>query len=328
MKEFGDGRIQPSAAAASRGNARPTVLYIGGAHRSGTTLLGRMLGEVEGLIFVGELDRWRFNIAEGRLCGCRQPLEACEFWAEVGRCSFGEWHRPEVRARLQGTKTLKRRQLSGALLGYPGKKTQRIADGHASLLEPVVQAIHNVSGGKVIVDTSKTPMVLAALGRLPQVDVKLVHIVRDPRGVAYSRGKKRLLEPGVFHWRISPQRASLHWSFDNLAFDAMRARGTVGDRLRYEDLVVDPQAEMERLLPALGFNAGGLDFIKGSEVTLGLSHSLSGNPMRFNEGPIQLRLDDEWRGKLEALRRLEVTALTWPLLRRYGYVQPTPNRPA
>lgn len=298
---------------------RPTVLFVGGAHRSGTTLLGRMLGQIDGVSFVGELDRLRFNIAEGRLCGCKEPIERCAFWAEVGRRALGSWDRADVRARLSRTRALKRRQLLAAMAGGLGPRARRVAEEHAALLAPVVQAIHAVDHGRLIVDTSKTPMVLAALARARDVDVRLVHIVRDPRGVAYSRGKKRLLEPGVFHWQMSPHRASLHWSFDNLAFDQMRARGLPGVRLRYEDLVADPVTQIERLGEILQLALGPLDFIDGSRVTLGLSHSLSGNPMRFQEGPIELRLDDEWREKLAARRRREVVALTWPLLRRYGY---------
>jgi hypothetical protein len=37
------------------------ILYIAGATRSGSTLLSRLLGEIDGFINVGEALRWLFN---------------------------------------------------------------------------------------------------------------------------------------------------------------------------------------------------------------------------------------------------------------------------
>src|SRR5262249_58384738 len=65
------------------------VVYITGSGRSGTTLLGHILGQLEGFCFVGEaMYAWR---ALGqRLCGCGVPLESCEFWSAVRREAGGE----------------------------------------------------------------------------------------------------------------------------------------------------------------------------------------------------------------------------------------------
>jgi hypothetical protein len=44
-----------------------------------------------------------------------------------------------------------------------------------------------------------------------------------------------------------------------------------------------------------------------------------GNPMRLETGHVQLRLDEAWRTDMRVMDRATVTALTWPLLLRYGY---------
>jgi hypothetical protein len=56
-------------------------------------------------------------------------------------------------------------------------------------------------------------------------------------------------------------------------------------------------------------------------VLLSPSHTVAGNPMRFRTGPTQLRRDDAWRTELPRGRRRLVTALTAPLLARYGYLR-------
>jgi hypothetical protein len=66
---------------------------------------------------------------------------------------------------------------------------------------------------------------------------------------------------------------------------------------------------------------GDLDFLSGDSAVLSPSHTVAGNPMRFRTGPITLRRDDAWRSKLPRARRLLVTALTAPLLARYGYLR-------
>ena len=49
-------------------------------------------------------------------------------------------------------------------------------------------------------------------------------------------------------------------------------------------------------------------------------HSVAGNPMRFETGTLHLRRDDAWRRQLADRDRRVVTALTAPLLARYGYL--------
>ena len=71
-----------------------------------------------------------------------------------------------------------------------------------------------------------------------------------------------------------------------------------------------------------------LSFIADSTVTLKANHSVDGNPMRFKVGELTLRVDNEWRTALPRRQRAIVTALTWPLLARYGYLRLKRRTPA
>ena len=55
-------------------------------------------------------------------------------------------------------------------------------------------------------------------------------------------------------------------------------------------------------------------------IDLRPTHSISGNPDRLRTGPVEIRLDDEWRTGMSRADHRFVTALTWPLLLRYGYL--------
>ena len=66
------------------------ILYIGGYSRSGTTLLLRLLGELPGMVAVGELfDVWDRSYRQNQLCGCGTAFHECDFWREVTLKAFG-----------------------------------------------------------------------------------------------------------------------------------------------------------------------------------------------------------------------------------------------
>jgi len=66
------------------------VLYIGGSGRSGTTIIGNILGSARGFVHVGEL-RYIFDrgLIQNRLCGCSAPFRRCSVWNEVLLQAFG-----------------------------------------------------------------------------------------------------------------------------------------------------------------------------------------------------------------------------------------------
>ena len=60
-------------------------------------------------------------------------------------------------------------------------------------------------------------------------------------------------------------------------------------------------------------------FVGDFEVDLTRSHSMAGNPSRFESGTVTISRDDTWRQQLPPSVQRLVTLLTWPLARRYGY---------
>jgi hypothetical protein len=178
-----------------------------------------------------------------------------------------------------------------------------------------------------VVDSSKHPAVAYALRRQPDVDLRVVHLVRDSRGVAYSWAKTvSRPEAGADSdlstmEQYSPWRSAMLWNLQNTAITALRATETPVQRVRYEDLVDDPLRTTAAVAVFIGANAdrAGM-YMDRDTVTVPVSHQVSGNPIRLSVGPITLRRDDAWRAGMSPTHRRLVTALTVPLLRAYGYV--------
>jgi hypothetical protein len=92
----------------------------------------------------------------------------------------------------------------------------------------------------------------------------------------------------------------------------MQRRGS-SSRLRYEDFAVDPDAAIARICDSAGVA------VTSGRPSAGTGHSLSGNPMRFDRGPLVISLDTEWEIGLSTRAQRVVTGLTLPLLHHYGY---------
>ena len=95
--------------------------------------------------------------------------------------------------------------------------------------------------------------------------------------------------------------------------------------------MAQPRQGLERILAHAGepvapeaFSFLGSDAV-GDFANLGVDHTVAGNPMRFHQGRLDLRLDQAWTTKLPARDRKVVTAITWPLQLRYGYSNRSPK---
>jgi hypothetical protein len=305
------------------------VLYVGGLGRSGSTLLDRMLGELPGVTSSGELVHlWQRGVIEDQLCACGESFSACPFWTKVGAEAFGGWDTREVGEAITLQRLVDRnRYLPMVASGATTPAFASRLDRYRELLSKMYAGISSAAGGAIVVDSSKHASTAFVLHGAPNVDLRLIHLVRDARGTAYSWTKEvrrpEVSDREVLMHRHAPWRTAARFDSWNLLLHGLPMVGVPTLFLRYEDLVADPRGQMERIVTFAQLPAeGALDFIEDDAVTLGVPHSVSGNPMRFRTGRIPVRIDDEWRRALPPSERAKVTAIALPLLAPYGYLKP------
>lgn len=297
------------------------VLFIGGYGRSGSTLLDRVLGQVPGFLSVGELRHvFQEGFLENRRCGCGEPFRKCEFWRAVTGRAFGRLEGRELAA----TTALKGRvdrwwrlPLLGWRVGGPGRR--RDVDRYREVLRRLYTAIAAESGAAVLIDSSKDVSHGYALRGLGgALDLRVLHLVRDSRAVAWS-WRRRKFNPGngAEMNRYSLLRTGAEWSLINALTRLHRPTGARYATLRYGDFAADPAAAVDGVLAFLD-EPGRPNPVAERTVHLGVGHTAAGNPNRFRTGPIEIAPDEEWRQAMPARDRLLVTALTLPGLRRYG----------
>jgi hypothetical protein len=308
----------------------PKVLFIAGMTRSGTTLLGNVLNELPGFVGVGEVRSYWRAMREAHLCGCGAAVPDCEFWSEVAGW-IERHHGPVPVDRALFLQRAHIRSLPLQLVRLKRAKQSASSPGaeYAQLLAQLYAGIEAVSTADVVVDSSKGPHDAYVISRFTELDLFVIHLVRDPRGVAYS-WSRRAWNPDKPTGYFEQQQASevaIRWVTRNAITEILLARrlGPRYMRVRYEDFVSDPDETIGQISAMCTARKLPLP-ASGDVISFGPNHSVSGNPSRLATGPVPIRPDHEWTERMSRRPMLAATIGAAPLLRRYGYhLRPRPG---
>jgi hypothetical protein len=316
------------------------ILFIVGPTRSGSTLVSRVLNEFTGVVAVGEVVSLDVAFESCRaqklgrdssiefvgndtperaarrfsgLCGCLLPLTDCPVWSSVERAVFGQppdysrwsWYdsRPSLRAFARN--------------GVEGWQAN-VGRGLAPVAESIYAELARVTGARVLVDDSKTPLFGHFLCSQPWAEVIPVRLVRDPRATAASWARAKPY-PGMLggHFPTHPAHVSaVDWMKRVVLADRLfKGRGPV---VRFEDFVEDPLQVATRLIESTGIDSVAPTSVAERTMHFGENHIIAGNPDKLERGDVEIRPGD---GTSQSSRRAAavVSAITLPQLRRYRY---------
>jgi len=277
------------------------VVAVVGTGRSGSTLLALLLGTSPEIATVGELTGPPPGADGTRSrCSCGRTLGACPFWAALSAAAaargtaFGP-ARWDLRFEVPGGRLRRRllvRSLRARALDRVRDRLVLASPAGARLREvaarnvAVVDAVLAVTGRRVLADVSKDPVRVRWLAALTDLDLRVVHLVRDPLGFAGSQVRLGVpVARAVRQWRRSA--AAVGRLLEELPEG--RAR-----RVRYEDLCRDPVRELDRIAALAGvapFDPAAVAAHAAAE------HHVIGNRMRLAvTGAVTL--DESWRERL------------------------------
>jgi len=297
----------------------PVIVYIVGAGRSGSTLLDMILGAHSQIFSLGEITHFSSYVASNSFCACRQPVRNCVIWEEVidRLCEvFSIEHISNIKERFslnvsKANKTAfdKITILTKLLITYILKDPVLLKWGmHLSANTSGVDKVFSfydivsrVSRSPVLVDSSKgVRRVKILCFERPDVPYRVIHLVRDGRGVVLSAMKKTYsseipviedseIKSGKKDY-VAPQpktalQASKTWLKTNLVtlfiLRSLPKRNWL--RIRYEDLCTDPAGELKRICRFIGisYEEQILDFRSAEH------HNIGGNPSRWRKDGIR-----------------------------------------
>jgi hypothetical protein len=297
------------------------VVYVTGWCRSGSTVIGNLLGEHPAAVHAGELSYLWVNgilrTGTNTRCGCGTDLARCTVWgAVIERLARGRDPRELAREMIGGHRAYLRTRHTPARLAEAAGRRARPA-GVSSALETMAGCYREIAaatGSCVIVDSSKFPAEAAALCGVAELDTRVLHLVRDPRATAYS-----WLRPKSYIPAMGPGRSSGYWTAFNAASELI-GRALPGRylRVRYEDFTARPDEVLTAIMRWAGLD-GPAPVSADGQAALGVNHTVTGNPDRLRRGPVTITADSLWRRELPRRAAVTATALSAPLLRHYGY---------
>lgn len=309
------------------------VVFLLGFPRSGSTLVGNILGQLDGWFFAGELrELWRRRLLVRARCGCGRAVGACPLWESVvrGACGEGSGRRQDQEVVALQRRALRWGGMRYALArGRPRAGRHPCGDAYLETLAETYRATARATGARVVVDSSKWPADAAMAEFATGVQPWFVHLVRDPRGVVHSRQRARERRLGT-HRHPRPVLAGLRplW----LAYDAagwatlnLTARHAPWRPppprwidLSYERLVADPEQTLGRLLEDLGEGGSALPFVARATLQLSENHAVAGNRNRLESGEVRVVADESWRHGLAPWEQRLVLGMSGPGRRRPG----------
>ena len=303
------------------------VLYIAGCGRSGSTILSRVIGHISGFFAAGDIHYiWDMSFPENHLCGCAKPFRECEFWNAVIEEAFGGTSRVDVE-HIRALRRSIARVRHTPLAALPFLRTDAYRhklDEYSGILSRLYATMKKISGSRVIVDSSKSAPDGFILGQISDIELYVVHLIRDSRAVAYSYQREKF-RPEIY-WRTeyTPRHSSIRavkdWCVANILGHSLKYVSAKYMPVKYEDVFNQPRHWVSRIVTSVGEVWPDQEpFVSDTSVKLKANHTVLGNPNRFDQGLIEIRPDIEWQNKMTRSHRYLVTALTWPLLLTYGY---------
>ena len=286
-----------------------------GCGRSGTTILDITLGNQPGFLSLGELnnamDAWNKNFP----CSCGLPVKQCKIWHNVGNICFPTDSGDEYYEISKNQKDIER-QVS-IIKHILGLYDPSMIHTYNSYNLHIFKLLKESSSAKVIIDSSKSVGRALALLRNKKIDVQIIHLVRDPRGV-YSSFQKRNV--------VTPRRNILsliaYWNSVNFLGSLVRAR--FGARkvllVRYEDLISKTDRTIDKISDFIKEDLSSVKIKLKNKIPMERGHIASGNRIRTQKMTLNLQPDLKWMNELKLHQRVIVAILCFPLMIAYRYI--------
>lgn len=319
------------------------LVYILAASHSGSTLLSMLLNAHPGIVTAGELKAVHIGGPKNYRCSCHAPIGDCEFWRSVSEKMRGlghdfkiwqaETHYPEIDSRyvngllrpLHRGPTLEALRDAALQLSPTWRREfPEYLERNADLVKSVAAA----SGSAVVVESSKIAVRLKFVLRMPEINVRVIRLLRDGRAVAltymqpgeYADAKDAELRGGgfgnsEFHKSLKMQDAAHQWRRCNEEAEQILAGIPSSEQFStsYEEVCRNPTETLNKIFTFLGVPAmDSVDSFRSSE------HHVIGNGMRLDTDN-RIQLDERWRTAHTEADLALFDSVAGSLNQRYGY---------
>ena len=273
-----------------------------GAGRSGTTALATFLGNNSKIINLGEMHQFFEHLNEKKECSCGEKLVECDFWKNKISKEFfnSSFDNRELSENFESHLSIVKHIFK--LFGK--KEIEKYTSVHSKILENI-----NLNNDKkILLDSSKYIGRALALNNVNHLDLKVIYVVRDVRGVINSFSKK-------VQTSKSPLSTIVYYVFINsiVEFVTLLFFRKKIIKIRYEDLIGNPVHLFDKLERFLNIDLADIkDKIKKEEA-FKIGHIIGGNRLKKNK-EIYFRKDVSWEVEFSWVKRVVFYVLSFPIM--------------
>jgi hypothetical protein len=305
----------------------PYVCMLGSPY-TGSTLLGMLLGNHPACASIGAATGLAARVELSMyLCSCGAKFTDCGFWGRIARRTVELEHPVTVFEKdfwSTHVRVSRRRSVNGLVVSSLGNASlDAVRDAVVGRVRPIARrisearlaswslarAVLEVTGKQVFVDTARDHQRPRYLASMPLLDVKVIHLVRDPRGNVASIMK---------HTKVGVRKAARQWRHDNVEAARVRRGFPQESRmlLQYEELCNSPQATLERVAAFLG-----VEPVPMSTLLENSERHMVGTSMRLRSLD-QINEDLAWQPTLRARDLRTIAGVAGTISHRLGYEWP------
>jgi len=302
-----------------------SYIFITSSPFSGSTLLSFLLGIHPKIAVVSAVaGSKREGMMDTYHCSCQKLMRECEFWLDVqskmharGFTNF-ELANFKLNFALDGPLIGHRRIGAGRsklmdafwenlLAVWPGYSNHlhAIADRTKAFAESVLET----AGKRVFLDATKQTNRTKYLTDYLDMDVRVIHLVRDARGNVNSTLRHRQND------NITVHQAAKKWVRENKVI-LRYLENLPSDKqtlVRYEDICLDTQKTMKCLYEFCGVDPTiSINDFRGQTE----HQHILGNQMRLRASS-EIKLDERWRQSLTKVNVQQIDHIAGDLMKRF-----------
>ena len=284
----------------------------------GATLLALLLNNHSKISCLGDtIPTKKFE----QVCSCGKKVSVCEFWQSIRSSLNTDQYYTSInmipsRPQLITNRKINRKivrlmiEINSRFSINLWHLTRNASNKFADMQLQFYETVKEMHGTDVIIDGQKELRKLKILNGIlkGKANVKVLHLVRDPRG--FLNSSKKYIKSATVK-KVSEEWLKMHTDIRN----SCDRPGIDYLLVKYENLCENP-AECMRTI----FNFYGYEYENVITAPKYLKkHHLMGNKMVFEfDGTV--KLDLSWKERLNPMEANDVLKLTQPLSRTMGYI--------
>ncbi|MCH4823800.1 sulfotransferase domain-containing protein [Gramella lutea] len=297
---------------------KPKILLMLGYPRSGSTVFGELISQSTHFLHVGEMERlWypRKNKASfypQKECSCGSQLYECDFWLP---------YFDKVAEKIKEIKSKRGVELNSKILcGYKEDFIQKgkIHGPEAEIYTEVISTLYSElykGEGQIIVDGSKELWYAKYLESTGLFDLSYLHLIRDVKGIVYSRQKKLK--------KKDEESNTVTLNYKYLVYDTLRwnyintkTRKFLEDKrsveVTYEDMVKKPKDVLKTIGDLMEVEIASNSILNSQNAYfIEDNHLVHGNRFRFKRGEVKLKKDTRYLEEMKEFDLNLIDLLSW-----------------